>query len=60
MKELIEILEKFDRIRTEKRKLETWDKETVAECFFPCAEEILCNGYFLVDNRYIIDLGAIE
>jgi len=60
MKELIEILEKFDRIRTEKRNLATWNKETVAECFFPCAEEILCNGYFLVNNRYIIDLGAIE
>ena len=32
----------------------------MAESFHPIAENILCNGYFLVNGKYIIDLGAIE
>ncbi len=63
MKELIEILEQFDKNRNDKhnsRNKEKWDSNAVANCFRHCAEEILCNGYFLVNNQFIIDIGAIE
>ncbi|MEE3485136.1 MAG: hypothetical protein VZQ98_12545 [Bacteroidales bacterium] len=62
MENLIEILEKFEKNREEwkNNKKKNWDENAVAECFKPCAEEILCNGYFFVNNKYIIDLGAIE
>ena len=58
MEKLIEILKQFDQERT-KRK-ENWNEVSVAESFHPIAENILCNGYFLVNGKYIIDLGAIE
>jgi hypothetical protein len=58
MEKLIEILKQFDQERT-KRK-ENWNEASVAESFHPIAENILCNGYFLVNEMYIIDLGAIE
>lgn len=58
MKELITILKQFETKKDEWKG--TWDEEAVAECFKDCAKEILCNGYFLVNNKYIIDLGAIE
>ena len=64
MKALIKILEDFDKNRV---KGEDWSSKTIeekhkaiAEWFRPCAEKILCNGYFLVNGEYIIDLGAIE
>ena len=66
MKGLIEILNKFDAERDKRVVNGKWvndadrKDEAVAECFYPCAKEILCNGYFLVNNKYIIDLGAIE
>ncbi|MBO7606875.1 MAG: hypothetical protein J6T28_04580 [Paludibacteraceae bacterium] len=62
MENLIKILEKFEENRKKRKnnKEIKWYEKTVAECFKPCAEEILCNGYFLVNNKYIIDLGAIE
>ena len=60
MKNLIKILEKFDSQRTEAIKSNKWNEESVAKCFLPCAIEILCNGYFLVNDEYIIDLGSIE
>lgn len=60
MKNLIKILEKFDSQRTEAIKSKKWNEKSVAKCFLPCAKEILCNGYFLVNKEYIIDLGAIE
>lgn len=57
-KTLIEILEQFEN---NKKKWEgTWNENAVAECFKPCAIDLLCNGYFLVNGKYIIDLGAIE
>ena len=64
MKALIKILEDFDKNRV---KGEDWSSKTIeekhkaiADWFRPCAERILCNGYFLVNGEYIIDLGAIE
>ena len=66
MEELIEILKKFEEERKKKIVDGKWininksKEEAVADCFYPCAKEILCNGYFLVNNKYIIDLGAIE
>ena len=60
MKGLIKILKKFDSRRTKAIKSKKWNKNYVDKCFFPCAEDILCKGYFLVNNEYIIDLGAIE
>ena len=60
MKNLIKILEKFDSQRTETIKSKKWDEKSVAKCFLPCAKEILCNGYFFVNGKYIIDIGAIE
>ncbi len=59
MEELIKILEKFDKERDKKIK-GIWDDNAVADCFGICAKEILCNGYFLVNEKYIIDLGSIE
>ncbi len=58
MEELIKILEKFEN--NKKNWKGTWNENAVAECFKPCAKDLLCNGYFLVNNEYIIDLGAIE
>lgn len=67
MYKLIEILRQFDVKRSEAikdgefiNKSEQEKYEVIAECFKPCAENILCNGYFLVNGKYIIDLGAIE
>lgn len=57
MEKLIEILKQFDQERT---KSNPWNEEAVANCFYPLAEQILCKGYFLVNGKYIIDLGAIE
>ena len=59
MEALIKILKEFDNKR-KKLKNGKWDEEAVAKCFEPCARQILCNGYFLVNGEYIIDLGAIE
>ena len=58
MENLIEILKQFDQERT--KRAENWNEASVAESFHPIAENILCNGYFLVNEMYIIDLGAIE
>lgn len=61
MKELIAILKLFDDKRDEERKnAANWDADTVKRCFMPCAEEILCMGYFLINGKYILDIGAIE
>lgn len=67
MEKLIEILKEFDEIRKRDVNEDKWrDKsieekyEAIAEWFRPCAEKILCNGYFLINGKYIIDLGAIE
>lgn len=57
-KTLIEILEQFEN--NKKNWEGTWNENAVAECFMDCAIDLLCNGYFLVNNEYIIDLGAIE
>lgn len=59
MEKLIKILKEFDEKRTKKRA-GIWDDTVVAECFYNCAKKILCKGYFLVNGKYIIDLGAIE
>ena len=67
MDKLIEILEKFKTNREDSIKKEDWKEKSaeekyssVADWFNHCAEEILCGGYFLVNGRYIIDLGCIE
>ena len=60
MKTLINILKQFDERRTEKVNAKQWNENAVAECFKDCAKQILCDGYFLVNDKYIIDLGAIE
>lgn len=60
METLKEILKKFDKERTRRVNAGTWNEDAVAECFYPCAEDILCNGCFLINGKYIIDLGAIE
>lgn len=61
MKKLIDILKEFDKERdSEIKKGTNWDSIAVAKCFMPCAKEILCNGYFLINGKYIIDIGAIE
>ncbi len=60
MDNLNNILEKFDSRRTAMINNKKWNENAVAECFEPCAKEILLNGYFLVKNKYIIELGSIE
>ena len=61
MEKLIEILREFDKNRTKSiNSGKIWDVVEVGNCFFPCAEEFLCNGYFLINNEYILDLGSIE
>lgn len=60
MKELIKILEEFDKQRNALSKSPDWNEDAVAKCFEPYARKILCGGYFLVNGRYIIDLGYIE
>ena len=59
MDNLNNILKGFEDRRTDYKK-KVWDANAVAECFEPCAKEILLNGYFLINNEYIIDLGSIE
>lgn len=59
MDNLNNILKGFDDRRSDYKKM-VWDTDAVAECFEPCAKEILLNGYFLINNEYIIDLGSIE
>ena len=61
MKTHIEILQEFDRNRSEfLNSGKTWNVEAVGDCFRPCAEELLCNGYFLINDLYILDFGSIE
>lgn len=62
MYNLNKILKGFDDRRTEmiNKNEKVWDADAVAECFEPCAKEILLNGYFLINNEYIIDIGSIE
>lgn len=67
MNTLIKILEKFNENRSKSVNDKTWASKSldekyqaVAEWFRPCAEDILCNGYFLINGKYIIDLGSIE
>ena len=56
MEELIKILESFEEKRNQKIG-DTWDADAVKQCFMPCAEKILCKGYFLINGNYIIDIG---
>lgn len=60
MKELIEILKKFDDKRTEMINAKKWSKDVVADCFLPCAKEILLDGCFMVNDQFLIDIGSIE
>lgn len=66
MEELRSILNQFSSNR-ESINREEWKQKSneekynaVAEWFRPCAEKILREGYFLVNGKYIIDLGCIE
>ena len=58
MEKLIKILNQFDQERT--KRLNHWNEKAVVEAALPLAKEILCNGYFLVNGKYIIEIGAIE
>ena len=58
MEKLINILKQFDQVRTS--KLDNWNEDAVIAAALPLAKEILCNGYFLVNGKYIIEIGAIE
>lgn len=67
MEELKSILEQFDSNREKSIYCVDWEQKSVeekynavAEWFRPCAKQILCNGYFLINGKYIIDLGSIE
>lgn len=60
MENFIKILNGFDNKRKESRNSGIWDEVEVGKCFLPCAEEILCNGYFLINREYILDFGSIE
>ena len=61
METLIEKLKEFDKNRTKALNSErVWNEIEVGECFLPCAEEFLCNGYFLINDEFILDLGSIE
>lgn len=60
MENLIAILRIFEQKREELITEGKWNEDAVVDCFLPCAKDILCNGYFLVNNEYIIDLGSIE
>ena len=62
---LKDILNEFEKKRTQfygllNGKTDDEKYQIIADWFRPCAEQILCNGYFLVNGKYIIDLGAIE
>ena len=69
MKDLIEILKEFD---DKKRNWSgIWDEKAVADCFYDCAKQILCNGYFevtwtqcknekIITEKRIIAIGSIE
>lgn len=67
MEELIKILEKFDSERCNFFGTNEWNENKVAECFYDCAKDILCGGYFLIEfiaanliNNKIIDINQIE
>lgn len=68
METLIDILNLFEKEREDALKnKEEWDVKSldekhkaIAGWFRPCAEKLLCKGYFLINDEYIIDLGAIE
>ena len=64
---LIDILKQFDVARIEAINNNEFNGKTdedkyrvIAKCFETCAIDILCNGYFLINNEYVVDLGAIE
>ena len=60
MKNLTAILRQFEQKREKFITEGKWNEDAVVECFLPCAKDILCNGYFLINNEFVIDLGAIE
>lgn len=67
MEKLKSILEQFGSNREKSIHCVDWEQKNdeekynaIAEWFRPCAKQILCNGYFLINGRYIIDLGCIE
>ena len=61
MEKLIKHLKEFDNNRTESINSGIiWNEVEVGKCFYPCAEVFLCNGYFLLNDEYVLDLGSIE
>ena len=58
MEKLIEILQEFNQERSKRH--DDWGEKALIEIVRPLAEKILCNGYFLVNGKFIIDIGAIE
>lgn len=61
MKTIEEILRVFDKKRDDLIKSDNLKEETIAtDAFLPCAEQILCNGYFLVNDEFILDIKSIE
>ena len=60
MEELKNILRHFDINRSQFKAKSTLSEEVIGKCFVPCAKEILCGGYLLVNNQFKIDIRSIE
>ena len=60
MEKLIKILEQFDQERKRTKRHGSWDETALVKIIHPLAKEILCNGCFLVNGKFIIDIGVIE
>lgn len=60
MEELKSILRHFDINRSEFIAKSTISEEVIGKCFEPCAKDILCGGYILVNGMFKIDIRSIE
>ena len=60
MEELKNILRHFDINRSQFKAKSILSEEVIGKCFVPCAKEILCGGYLLVNNQFKIDIRSIE
>ena len=60
METLKSILEQFDKNREANLVNGSLPVKKVADCFMPCAKKILCGGYFLIENKFVLDIKSIE
>ncbi len=60
MEELKSILRLFDVNRSEHKATATLSEDIIGKCFMPCAKDILCGGYILVNGEFKIDIRSIE